>query len=375
MIFNSRRGVGVAGTHGKTTTSSMISLIAERAGLMPTVAIGGELSDIGCNAKLGEGEYMVAELDESDGSFELFRPDIAVITNIDWDHIDHYPEYGMVVEAFSHFADGKKSGAPLVICAEDPGAQRMLSFGNHPDAVTYGWGSGWRWGASGVRHHLGGGVAYTVLRGGVPIGELGLKVSGEHNVLNSLAALAASDGMGIPFEAASRALETFGGAKRRLQFVGESGNVVIYDDYGHHPREVSATMAAISGTWPDRRAHVVFQPHRYTRTEALYRDFAHALSSAHRVYLLPIYPADEPPISGVSSFLILDELISMGVSDPVVCSDFKEASDLVCGSAESGDLVLTLGAGSIEVLGKQILENMTGKRGGGIARGSAAAVA
>jgi UDP-N-acetylmuramate--alanine ligase len=332
---------------------------------MPTVAIGGELSDIGCNAKLGDGKFMVAELDESDGSFELFAPEVAVITNIDWDHIDHYPSYSTVIDAFSRFADGKKTGAPLIICAEDPGAQKMLSFGNHPDAVTYGWGSGWNWGAGGVRHNAGGGVDYTVFKGGSAIGGMKLKVSGEHNVLNSLAALAASDSMGIPFESAAAALETFGGAKRRLQFVGEFSDILIYDDYGHHPSEISATMSAISKAWPNRRLRVIFQPHRYTRTEALYKDFARALSAASRVYLLPIYSADEPPISGVSSFLIMDELISLGFGDAVVCGDFKEASDLVCDNAEDGDLILTLGAGSIETLGRQIMAGLQEKRGNG----------
>jgi UDP-N-acetylmuramate--alanine ligase len=373
MIFNNRSGVGIAGTHGKTTTSSMISLIAERAGFKPTVAIGGELCDIGCNAKLGTGDYMVAELDESDGSFELFSPVIAVVTNIDWDHIDHYPAYEMVIEAFSRFADGKKPGAPLILCAEDPGIQRLLSFGNHPNAITYGWGSGWRWGACNVRHLLGGGVDYSVMRDGEIIGSLMLKVSGEHNVLNSLAALAASEKMGIPFETAASALGTFRGAKRRLQFIGESGDVAIYDDYGHHPREISATMAAVARAFPSRPLHVVFQPHRYTRTEALYRDFASALSSAHRVYLLPIYPADEPPISGVSSFLIADELSAAGRDDSVVCSDFGEASEIVSEATRAGDLVLTIGAGSIESLGGMILGNMR-KRLDGIRHGNDAAV-
>jgi UDP-N-acetylmuramate--alanine ligase len=198
----------------------------------------------------------------------------------------------MVVEAFSRFAGGKKPGASVILCAEDPGVQRMLSFGNHPDAVTYGWGSGWRWGASDVDHRLGGGVDFSIIKDGVQIGRVKLKVSGEHNVLNSLAALAAADRMGISSEIAVSALETFSGAKRRLQFVGESGDVLVYDDYGHHPREIAATIAAVTRTYPNRPLHVIFQPHRYTRTEALYRDFAAALSMAYRVYLLPIYPAD-----------------------------------------------------------------------------------
>ena len=358
IIFNGRMGVGVAGTHGKTTTSSMISLIAERAGLRPTVAIGGELSDIGCNAKLGEGDCMVAELDESDGSFELFSPSVTIVTNIDWDHIDHYPSFDDVVSAFDRFICGRKSGAPLIACAEDIGVQKLLSAKGIRDAVTYGWGTGWSWGATDIRYQNGGGVTYTLNKNGSAQGDVSLKVSGEHNVLNSLAALAASDCIGIPSGEAAEALAMFKGAKRRFQYVGESNDVVVYDDYGHHPREIAATMAAISRAFPQRPVHVVFQPHRYTRTEALFRDFARALSESHRVYLLPIYSADETPIPGVSSFLIADELVGMNKTDSLVCSDFQEASNLVCDSVKPGDLVLTIGAGNIEYLSKQILGSL-----------------
>jgi UDP-N-acetylmuramate--alanine ligase len=358
LIFNNRRGVGVAGTHGKTTTSSMISLIAERAGMDPTVAIGGESSDIGCNAKLGNGEYMVAELDESDGSFEFFSPDVAVITNVDWDHIDHYPTYDSVIEAFDRYALGRKKMSSLVVCGEDKGVQRLLESGNHRDAVTYGWGIGWNWGATDVRHLSGGGVEFSVNHDGAPVGNISLKVSGEHNVLNALAAIAASDRMGVSFQSASDSLGTFRGAKRRLQFIGDVGNVLIYDDYGHHPREIAATMGAVGHTFPERPVHLVFQPHRYTRTEALYHDFASVLRQAAHIYLLPICSADEPPLPGVSSFLIADELFTMGRNDVVVCGDFQEASESLCDSVKPGDLVLTVGAGSIESLSKQILENL-----------------
>lgn len=358
IIFNDRNGVGVAGTHGKTTTSSMIALIAERNGLKPTVAIGGELSDIGTNAKLGIGKFMVAELDESDGSFEFFSPSISVVTNIDWDHIDHYPTFRDVVSAFSRFIDGRKQNAPIVLCGEDPGIQRLLEERKFENVVTYGWGTGWSWGATDLRHQQGGGVVYTANQDGRTVGDVRLKVSGEHNVLNSLAALAASACMGVPFDAAAGSLGTFKGAKRRLQLVGESGDIVVYDDYGHHPREISATMAAIARAFADRPIHVVFQPHRYTRTEALFRDFAAALSAAHHVYLLPIYSADETPISGVSSFLIADELQEMGMRNALVCSDFQEAATLVCENAKPGDLILTLGAGNIEFLSKQILGSL-----------------
>ena len=358
IIFNGRKGVGVAGTHGKTTTSSMISLIAERAGLEPTVAIGGELSDIGCNAKLGVGDCMVAELDESDGSFELFSPSVTIVTNVDWDHIDHYPSFDEVVSAFGRFALGRKEGTPLIVCAEDVGVQKLLGAQAFRDVVTYGWGVGWTWGATDIRHRSGGGVTYTACKNGRTLGEVSLLVSGEHNVLNSLAALAASDCMGIPFEAAVHALGMFKGAKRRFQYVGESNDVIVYDDYGHHPREIAATMAAIARAFPERPVHVVFQPHRYTRTEALFRDFARALAESYRVYLLPIYSADETPIPGVSSFLIADELIGMNKTDSLVCSDFQEASNLICDGVKPGDLVLTIGAGNIEYLSKQILGSL-----------------
>ncbi|MDR3254790.1 MAG: UDP-N-acetylmuramate--L-alanine ligase [Synergistaceae bacterium] len=352
LIFNDRRGIGIAGTHGKTTTSSMISLIAEHAGLYPTVAVGGESSDIGCNAKLGLGEYMVAELDESDGSFELFSPEVEVITNVDWDHVDYYPAFDGVVKAFGRFIDGRKSGALVVICGEDAGTQRLIS----PDMVTYGWGVGWDWGATDVRFIDGGGIAYRANRRGEPLGDVRLRLSGEHNVLNSLASIAAADAMGISFEIAVKALGIFKGAKRRLQYTGEAGGVIVYDDYGHHPREIAVTMAALSGAFGNRRIHVVFQPHRYTRTQALYREFAKVLRVADRIYLLPIYSADEPTIAGVSSFMIADELVLSGRTDATVCGDFQEASDLVCARARPGDIVLTIGAGNVDEIGRQILD-------------------
>ena len=353
-IFNAKKGVGVAGTHGKTTTSSMIALIAEFDGLDPTVAIGGEMSDIGRNAKLGDGDYMVAELDESDGSFELFSPEIAVVTNADWDHVDHYPTHNSVLEAFGRFTAGRKQGAHLIACGEDPGIQYLLER-SADKAVTYGWGLGWDWGATNVEHIQGGGVKYALNRRGEKIDEVRLRVSGEHNILNSLAALAAGNLMGVPFESSRKSLEIFKGAKRRLQYVGESRNVLVYDDYGHHPREIAATMTAVASAFR-RRVHVVFQPHRYTRTQAMYRDFASVLGEADAVYLLPIFSADETPIPGVSSFLIMDEMNALGRKDAVVCGDFQEAADQVCAAVKPGDLVLTVGAGSIEYLGRQIVK-------------------
>jgi UDP-N-acetylmuramate--alanine ligase len=304
---------------------------------------------------------MVAELDESDGSFELFSSEVAVVTNIDWDHIDHYPTFEGVLDAFGRFIGGRKPGAPVVMCAEDAGAFRLISSGGIQNVVTYGWGRGWNWGAADVRPVKGGGIEFTANRDGVTLGGVKLKVSGEHNVLNSLAAMAAAEAIGVPFNSALEALSVFRGAKRRLQYIGETGGVVIYDDYGHHPRELAATMAALSSSFPGCPIHVIFQPHRYTRTQALYGDFAKVLLPAYRIYLLPIYSADEQPITGVSSFMIADELHSSGREDAAICGDFQDASELVCDNVNRGDIVLTIGAGNVEELGRQILDSLKRK--------------
>ena len=357
-IFNARRGVGVAGTHGKTTTSSMISLMAELAGCAATVAIGGELSDIGCNAKLGLGEYMIAELDESDGSFELFSPSIAIITNIDWDHIDHYPSLTSVFDAFARFAAFRKKGAPLIACAEDLGVSHLISSGKLQDVCTYGWGTGWDWGATEIRPIPGGGVTYLLHHQGVLKGEIKLRVSGEHNVLNSLAACAAAHFMGISFHDYQEALGRFNGAKRRLQHLGNFRGVDIYDDYGHHPNEIAATLAALEGIYPHRPKLVIFQPHRYSRTGALYKEFASALCSADKIYLLPIYAADETPPPGVSSALIAKAAEDMGHTSCQLCDNFQDSIQKLYDSIHEGDLVLTIGAGDVGTLGKNIMEGM-----------------
>jgi UDP-N-acetylmuramate--alanine ligase len=224
--------------------------------------------------------------------------------------------------------------------------------------ISYGWGMGWNWGATDVRKIQGGGIVFAANRNGAAMGDVRLKVSGEHNVLNSLAALAVAEVMGVPFGCASESLGVFKGAKRRLQYVGEADGALIYDDYGHHPREIAATLSAIEGAFGERPLHVIFQPHRYTRTQALYRDFAEVLLGAYKVYLLPIYSADEQPIAGVSSFMIADELASSGRSDATVCGDFQEASELVCCNVKPGDMVLTIGAGNVEDLGRQILDSL-----------------
>ena len=361
ILFNSRIGVGVAGTHGKTTTSSMISLIMERSGQNPTVAIGGELCDIGCNAKLGEGAVMVAELDESDGSFELFAPHVAVVTNIDWDHVDHYPDLDSVIDGFSRFLSKRHVEGVTVLCAEDVGVRKLLARENLSGLITYGLGPSWDWGAQRIEHLAGGGVVFELLRRGIATGKVQLSVSGEHNVLNALASLAAADFLGVNLTEAIRSLGAFRGAKRRLQFVGRTEGVDVYDDYAHHPREIVATLTALRQIFPRRRLLVAFQPHRYTRTAALCRDFASALSLCDVLALAPIYPADESPLPGVDSNLIGEAMRQQGFSELLMAPTLDDLGERLLLEIRPGDLVVTVGAGNINKLGKRLLNAIKGK--------------
>lgn len=357
-LFNSRIGIGIAGTHGKTTTSSMIAMVLEQGGFEPSVAIGGELCDIGVNAKLGEGPYIVAELDESDGSFKEFKPEISVVTNADWDHVDHYPDLESVISAFSSFIDNTKPGGTAVLCGEDVGVSSILkdkSFMGRK-VLTYGFGKAWNWGAFDIRHNRGGGVSFSVRNDDKFISDIHLSVSGDHNVLNALAATAVATELSIPVSSVVETLKDFRGAKRRLQYMGNIADVDIYDDYGHHPREVAATLNTLKQMFPDRRQIVVFQPHRYTRTQAMYKEFSDVLNSADKLFLIPIYSADEEPIDGVSSDLILNYLISTGYADCQLCQGLFEAAEFVSRDLRKGDIVLTIGAGNVSEVGKIILD-------------------
>jgi UDP-N-acetylmuramate--alanine ligase len=363
QIFNARRGIGVAGTHGKTTTSSMIALVTDQFGLTPTVALGGELCDIGCNAKLGSGDLMVAELDESDGSFELFDCEVALVTNIDWDHVDHYPTHDSVVAAFGRFLDRVKPGGVGILCGEDSGVRQLAPLrAGLEEHQFYGYGTGWDWGATDIAYTYGGGVSFTVHRKGAPIGRIALRVSGDHNVLNALGACAASMRAGVPFEAVAQALRSFRGAKRRLQYVGSHAGYDIYDDYGHHPREIQATLSSLRSIFPGRRIVVIFQPHRFTRTQAMHHDFAEVLATADEAILVPVYAADESPIPGVSSSLIENSFPESRKNRIHRVESFGEAVSSAMDVAREGDLFLTIGAGNISVLGKRLLESMLARK-------------
>ncbi len=358
-LFNSEDGIGVAGAHGKTTTSSMIGLILKAAGLSPTLYIGAEVCDLGTNAVWGDGRLFVAEIDESDGSFEYFHPAVTVVTNVDWDHVNYFPTKNDVIEAFIRFAKNRKAGTPLFVCAEDEGVQLLLNALSESkpaegSVIRCGWGKAWDWGAFDVKPIPGGGISCLVSNGGKVLGTLELAVSGEHNILNALLACAVASYIGLEFDFAARVLQTFKGAKHRLQKLASWEGIDVIDDYAHHPTEIEASISAIRGSFPDRRIVAVFQPHRYTRTKAFMDTIAFALDKADVALIMPIYAASEAPIEGVSSEAILKKMKKTELS--CLCRDEEEACECLDTLLRSGDIILTLGAGSISHLGVRFLE-------------------
>ncbi|MBQ7193528.1 MAG: UDP-N-acetylmuramate--L-alanine ligase [Synergistaceae bacterium] len=338
-MFNKAEGIGIAGTHGKTTTSSMTGLIFLRAGLNPTVYVGANVPDIGGNAVSGSGSHFIAELDESDGTFELFTPKIAIITNADWDHVDHYPTRDDVIEAFTRFADGRKENGTLIICAEDEGASRVFENcgKTRGKILRYGLGNSWDWGAYDLNKTHGGGISCKVSKNGHELGTLTLTVSGEHNVLNALAAISAADLCGIPFSESSAILHDFHGSERRMQVKGVTrSGILVMDDYAHHPSEIRATLEAVRGIYPERRLVVIYQPHRFTRTAFFAQDIKDALSMADKSYILPVYSAGEKEI-------------------PVELETVKPEDLNLSLELSKGDILLTMGAGDVYLIGEKFL--------------------
>lgn len=355
-LFNAREGIGVAGTHGKTTTTSMISLIMEEAGRNPSVAIGGEVRDLGTNAKLGAGSLMVAELDESDGTFLYFQPRCSVITNIDWDHVDHYDSFDKVLEGFEAFVNAMPRNGCLVACGDDKGVQALcdrLGSGG-PKRFLCGLDRENAYRAEEVEFIPGGGMVYTLTEGTRPLGQVRLQLSGEHFLRDSLCAAVTALQFGVDFDTIARALARFSGAKRRLQYKGTVGNVLVYDDYGHHPREIEATMDALAQIASHRPVHMLFQPHRFSRTQAFGEQFAAVLARADRVYLLPIYPAAETPIPGVTSEALAQRVEALG-GHVCLVADADQALVALLHQVPDGALLITEGAGDVYKLGESFL--------------------
>jgi len=357
-LMRLRFGIAIAGAHGKTTTTSMIALMLERAGLDPTAVIGGRLSAFGSNARLGRGQYMVAEADESDRSFLKLTPTIALITNIDREHLEAYGSFEALVAAFADFASRVPFYGAVVACVDDgPVAamlrkveRRIITYGFAANADVRGGSpqSDARGGRCGVRYSIAG------LPGGAGEGELQLAVPGLHNLQNALGAVAVGLELGVPFERLATALAEFKGAERRYQVRGSAKGVTVVDDYGHHPTEIAAVLRAARSGSP-RRLVAVFQPHRYSRTRDLLGDFGPALALADVVFLTDIYPAGEAPIAGATLESLAAE-VRRSVPELHVVPSLDQLPQAVADQARDGDLVVTLGAGSIGHAGDRILQ-------------------
>lgn len=356
ILMRDKKGIAVAGTHGKTTTTSMVSFVLQGGGLAPTCVIGGEVNDFGGNARLGTGSYLVAEADESDGSFLKLSPQIGVITNIEADHLDYYADYDQILKSFQNFVSLIPPSGFVVGCLDDPGVAQL--YKNSPSQfVTYGiQAKEADFKATNIDLNPMGSKS-VIWHGDTMLGELTLKVPGRHNVLNALAAVALGRKIGISFENIAISLNSFMGAKRRFQVLGEIQDVVVVDDYGHHPTEIKATLASAK-TW-NRRVITLFQPHRYSRLKALMNEFATAFEDSDIVMITEVYGAGEKPIKGITGKKLADKIKKIHPQKQVhFVKDKDKIVDLVLPLLQPGDLVLTQGAGDITNLGFPILKNL-----------------
>ena len=358
----SKRAVAVAGSHGKTTTTAMVAVVLEAAGLDPTAIVGGTVNAFGGNARLGHGQYMVVEADESDRSFLRLSPEVAVLTNLDEEHLDAYGDIEQLERAFADFAARVPPGGCVVACLDDERLRRLLP-GIPARVVTYGlddpsadlFAAETACGASGSR-------ARVQVRAGVEAQvELDLGVPGRHNVRNALAAMAVATRLGVAPAATAAALARFRGAERRLQVCGEVGGVVVIDDYAHHPTEIEAVLETVRLRAPNR-VRVVFQPHRYSRTLGLVDRFGRALAAADEVVLTPVYPAGESPLPGATAEAVAEAVRRRGSLPVTVIAALDDVPGHVAAASRAGDVVLTLGAGSIAAVPQRILDAL--RRGG-----------
>jgi UDP-N-acetylmuramate--alanine ligase len=350
-LMRFRFGIAVAGTHGKTTTTSLVASVLAEGGEDPTFVIGGRLKSAATNARLGAGRYLVAEADESDASFMHLQPVIAIVTNVDADHLGtHGGDFEQLKASFVEFLHNLPFYGLAVICADDPEARALVPKIARP-YLTYGFDAGVDFRAVNVRRH-GSQSSFDVLRPGseAPL-SITLNLPGRHNVLNALSAIAVATELEIEDAAIQRALASFQGIDRRLQLIGEvqtaRGHVTIVDDYGHHPTEIAATLEAARQAWQGRRIVLVFEPHRYTRTRDLLDDFAQVLSTVEALIVAEVYPAGEAPIPGADGKALCRAIRSRGTVEPVLLKSLDELPQVLASVARDGDVVLTMGAGSI----------------------------
>jgi UDP-N-acetylmuramate--alanine ligase len=361
-LMRFRYGIAVAGTHGKTTTTSLIASLLAEAGMDPTFVIGGRLNSANANARLGSGRYLVAEADESDASFLFLQPMLAVVTNIDADHLGTYGgDFQRLHQSFVEFLHHLPFYGLAVVCLDDPNvraalpeiARQVRSYGiDAADADIRALNIR----QDGLRMH------FDVQQAGYPLLPVVLNMPGDHNVLNALAAIAVARELELDSASIQRALETFAGIGRRFQVNGEiarpDGQVLLVDDYGHHPREIAATLAAVRRGWPRHRLVTVFQPHRYSRTHDLFDDFAQVLADSDVLLITEVYAAGEDPITGADGRALCRAIRSRGRVDPVFVEDVEQLTEVLGSVLAGGDIVVTLGAGSIGAVAATLAETL-----------------
>jgi UDP-N-acetylmuramate--alanine ligase len=360
-LMRLKYGIAIAGMHGKTTTTSMVAAVLAAGGLDPTVVVGGRVDAMGSNARLGKSQYLVAEADESDRSFLKLSPILSVVTNIDREHMDTYRNMRDVKKTFLEFMDRVPFYGMIVACNDDPVLRRLLPEVQRR-TVTYGTkrGSDFWIKAPTLHPPLN---RFSVSYRKKDLGEFTLHVPGVHNVLNATAAIAVGVGLDVSVDAIRTALDQFRGVDRRFQLRGRAAGVSVIDDYGHHPTEIKATLAA-ARQCGFRKVHVIFQPHRYTRTRDLMEDFTTAFADADSLFVLDIYAASEKPIEGITSELLAQRIREKSGKSVEYVSSFADAVNSAASAAQDGDMILTLGAGSVSQLGPMILERL--KEGGSV---------
>ncbi|MDT0603358.1 UDP-N-acetylmuramate--L-alanine ligase [Thalassotalea sp. W431] len=359
-LMRFRHGVAIAGTHGKTTTTSLIASIFAEGGLDPTFVIGGLLNSAGTNARLGTSRYLIAEADESDASFLHLQPMVAVITNIDEDHMETYQgDFEKLKDTYIEFLHNLPFYGLCVVCIDNPVVREILPrIGRQ--VITYGFSTDADVVATNYQQN--GGVSYfTVEREGMPELDLSVNLPGQHNVLNALASIAVATDEGVDDEAIVNALGKFAGIGRRFEQLADlttdKGKMVLVDDYGHHPREVAATIKAMRNGWPDKRLVMIFQPHRYSRTRDLYEDFVEVLSQVDCLLLLDVYAAGETPILSADSKSLARSIRQRGQLEPIYVGDVAQLADLLKAQLQDGDMVITQGAGNIGSISRQLAVN------------------
>ena len=358
-LMRMQTSIAVAGMHGKTTTTSMIASVLTQGGLDPTVVIGGKLDYLGGGAKLGHGKLLVAEADESDKSFLKLHPTVGIVTNLDLEHMDCYANMDEIRSAFLEFIDRIPFYGYAILCLDDPEVQNIIPFISKR-IITYGLSS--QAAIRAVKPRFEGGFSiFSVYKEDQSLGEIKLPIPGAHNIVNSLAAVTVGDVFGVPFETTKKALESFPGVQRRFTLRGREAGVTVIDDYGHHPNEIKAVLKAARQI-AEKRIAVLFQPHRYSRTKALFDQFLTAFHDTDMLFVMDIYAASERPIEGVSAEALCDGIRLRGHKRALHTPDREKIPDLIVQSLQPGDMLITLGAGDVTRMGPLILEHLKIKK-------------